>query len=71
MAADSGEVSVRIITGAVSERPVKVLYAVVEAEDGAVHVMPLHGRPHLTSDCWCHPQPDPIEPEVVIHEVPH
>lgn len=38
----------------------------------AVHVYPLFGREHiLTDSCWCHPQPDPQEPTLLIHNQEH
>ena len=33
-----------------------------------IHVYPLFGRAHVCSeDCWCEPQPDPVEPSVLVH----
>ena len=33
------------------------------------HVVPLPDEGHILIDlvCWCHPYPDPVEPEVIIH----
>ena len=37
-----------------------------------IHLYPLFGREHvMTTDCWCHPERDPTQPEVVIHNVEH
>lgn len=36
---------------------------------GAVHVYPLFGREHKTdgTPCWCDPEPDYENPNVLIH----
>lgn len=39
---------------------------VVEAV--SLHVYPTGGREHkLSKECWCHPTPDPDEPNVWVH----
>lgn len=33
-----------------------------------IHVYPLFGREHIASaECWCEPEPDAEEPQVLIH----
>lgn len=39
-------------------------------EDGTVHVAPLIGREHDFDDhCWCHPERDKDEPQLVVHNL--
>jgi hypothetical protein len=39
--------------------------------DDAVHVFPLFGREHVLDGlgCWCHPEPLPEQPSVIVHNV--
>ncbi len=41
-------------------------------QDGILHhVYPTFGRAHITlgPDCWCHPEQDPDNPFVLLHNV--
>lgn len=41
-------------------------------EDGTIHVVPLIGPEHVCSEtCWCHPEPDNDQPELIVHNVAH
>jgi hypothetical protein len=34
------------------------------------HVYPLFGREHqMSPDCWCHPEPDEEQPNMLVHNV--
>jgi hypothetical protein len=34
------------------------------------HVYPTFGREHeMTPECWCHPEPDDEQPNLLIHNV--
>lgn len=40
--------------------------------DGSIHVLPLFGPAHdCEGECWCHPEPDATEPQVILHNVAH
>ncbi len=42
--------------------------------DGAlIHVHPDFGRAHITlgPNCWCHPEHDPDNPLILLHNVEH
>ncbi len=45
---------------------------VVDMEN-LVHLYPLFGPEHICSGfkCWCHPEPDPDDPELILHNVMH
>lgn len=39
-------------------------------DDEHYHVMPMFGPPHFgVPACWCHPECDPSEPMVLVHNV--
>jgi hypothetical protein len=51
-----------------AQRLVGAHYPAMDAEE--VHVVPLVGREHeLSAECWCHPEPDPEFPNLLVHNL--
>lgn len=36
-----------------------------------IHVCPDYGRTHTKDGCWCEPQPDLVEPLMIVHQTDH